>query len=264
MENWVNDFLSETQNEQLSTPAQQEEFKTAMGDYKSIEDAVFAGYNAKKKVGVPFKLPESLDKLDETTRGEFTSQAKKILGIKAGLTEDGLKEINWGKGLAAGAETNKEMIDEFGKFAVSKGLPKSVVQDMAEFLNGIQTKGKAAFEQAAAEAVKANAERSKSLLVSFFGAEGLKNHIELLRRAAKNQGGLSDAEYEQIADELKDDVLMGKGVFTKMLMNFAAKLEKEGTTEKPGGNPPIPDSQKKKEEEFKQENPEAAKAMGIE
>ncbi|MCJ7728433.1 MAG: hypothetical protein MUO27_00900 [Sedimentisphaerales bacterium] len=259
MENWVNDFLGQTQNENLSSPAQQEEFKKSMGDFKSIEDAVYGGYNARKMTGKPFKLPESVDKLDEKTRNEFTAQARKTLGIES-LTEDGLKEINWGKGLAAGSEKNQAMIDEFGKFAVSKGLPKNVTQDLAEFLNGVQTKAMADFNKKTADAVRANTERSRALLESFFGTEGVKNHAELLRRAAKNQGGLSDAELEQIADELKDDVILGKGVFTKMLMNFAAKLEKEGTTEKPGGNPPIGNSQYG--QDVIEDNPKTAAAVG--
>jgi len=256
MENWLETF----EHESLEAPEAQTAFKTAMGKYKSVEDAVIGGYNAQKESGKPFKLPESLDKLpSDDMRKDFTSQAKKVLGIEAGLTEDGLKEINWGKGLAAGAETNQTMIDEFGKFAVSKGLSKGMAQDMAEFLNGIQAKSKEAFEQAAAEAVKANAERSKSLLESYFGAEGIKTHTELLRRAVKNQGGLSDAEYEQIADELKDDVLLGKGVFTKMLMNFAAKLEKEGTNEIPGGTPP---AKTPYGQDVIEDNPKTAKAVG--
>ena len=259
MENWVTDFLTNTEIENLSSPAQQEEFKTSMGDYKSIEDAVYGGYNHKKMVGKPFKLPESLDKLDENTRNEFTAQAKKTLGIES-LTDDGLKEINWSKGLAAGSEVNQAMIDEFGKFAVSKGLPKNVTQDLAEFLNGVQAKAMADFNNKTAEAVKANTERSTAMLESFFGPEGVKTHAELLRRAAENHGGLSSAESEQIADELKDDVLLGKGVFTKMLMNFAAKLEKEGTTEKPGGNPPAPTSQYG--QDVIEDNPKTAAAVG--
>jgi len=136
MENWVTDFLGQTENENLGTPAQQEEFKKSMGDYKSIEDAVYGGFSARKMTGKPFKLPESIDKLDEKTRNEFTEQARKALGIES-LTEDGLKEINWGKGLAAGSEKNQAMIDEFSKFAVSKGLPKNATQDLAEFLNSV-------------------------------------------------------------------------------------------------------------------------------
>ena len=261
MENWVQTFLDETQNENLSTPAQQEDFKKSMGDYKSVEDAVIGGYNHKKLVGKPFKLPESLDKLpDENTRKDFTSQARKVLGIEEGLTDDQLKEINWAKGLPAGAETNQTMIDEFGKFAVSKGLSKTVAQDVAEFLNDMQAKEKETFEKAANEAIKANADRSKASLESYFGAEGVKTHAELLRRAAKNHGGLSDAEFGEVADELKDDVLVGKGAFAKMMMNFAVKLEKEGHTETPGGNPPAGET--KYGDDLIEDNPKTAKAVG--
>ena len=259
MENWVNDFLDQTENENLSTPEGQEDFRRVMGDFKSIEDGVYGGYNAKKMTGKPYKLPESIDKLDEATRAEFTTQARKVLGVES-LTEDGLKEINWSKGLAAGSETNQAMIDEFGKFAVSKGLPKSVTQDMAEFLNGVQTKAMADFNQKTADAVRANTDRSKAMLESYFGTEGIKTHTELLRRAVKNQGGLSDAEAEQIADDLKDDVMMGKGVIAKVFMNFAAKLEKEGTTEQPGGNPPAQASQYGLD--VIEDNPKTAAAVG--
>ena len=259
MENWVTDFLTNTEIENLSSPAQQEEFKTSMGDYKSIEDAVFGGFNARKMTGKPFRLPESIDKLDEATRAEFITQARKVLGVES-LTEDGLKEINWSKGLKAGSETNQAMIDEFGKFAVSKGLPKNVTQDMAEFLNGVQAKAMEDFNNKTAEAVKANTERSKALLESYFGPEGVKTHAELLRRAAKNQGGLSDTEFEQIAEELTDDVMLSNGIKTKMLMNFAAKLEKEGTTEIPGGNPPAPTGQFG--QDVIEDNPKTAAAVG--
>ena len=259
MENWVTDFLGQTENENLGTPAQQEEFKKSMGDYKSIEDAVYGGFSARKMTGKPFKLPESIDKLDEKTRNEFTEQARKALGIES-LTEDGLKEINWGKGLAAGSEVNQAMIDEFSKFAVSKGLPKNATQDLAEFLNSVQAKNIEDFNNKTAEAVKANTERSKAMLESFFGPEGVKNHAELLRRAAVNHGGLSAAESEQIADELTDDVLLGKGVFTKMLMNFSAKLEKEGTNPNPGGNPPAETNQYG--QDVIEDNPKTAAAVG--
>ena len=259
MENWVQDFLEQTENENLSLPAQQEEFKTSMGDYKSIEDAGFGGFNARKMTGKPFKLPESIDKLDENTRNDFTAQARKVLGIES-LTEDGLKEINWSKGLKAGSETNQAMIDEFSKFAVTKGLPKNVTQDMAEFLNSVQAKNIADFNNKTADAVKANTERSVASLESYFGKEGVKQHAELLRRAAENHGGLSGDESGQIAEELTDDVLMGKGVFTKMLMNFAAKLEKEGTTEQPGGNPPAPTGQYG--QDVIEDNPKTSAAVG--
>lgn len=228
---------------------------------KETNDIAASYVDLEKMSSKPFKLPESLDKLqDENVRNDFTSQAKKVLGIEDAINEDQLKEINWSKGLEPGAETNPSMIEMFGKYAVEKGLSKTHAQNTVEFLNQMQAKGMADFEKAANEAMKANAERSKSILESYFGVEGLKQHAELLRRAAKNQGGLSDAEYEEIADELKDEILSGKGVLTKMMMNFAAKLEKEGHNEPPGGNPP--ENKKSFGDDILEDNPKTAAAVG--
>jgi hypothetical protein len=257
MDNWID---TEFDGSSLS-PDDQQNFRQAMGKYKSKDEALIGGYNAIKLTGKPFKLPESLDKLPENVRGEFKTQAMKVLGVEQGVTNDSIKQVNFKKGLADGKDANETVVSKLTELAVKKGLTLSQAQDLVEMMNTTGTELVNAAKAEQDKTLKEAFENSNKVLTQYYGADKLKENAELLRRAMKDHAGLSNDEYEQIADDLLDNgYIFKKPALAKVLMDKIAPLAKEGDTTAKGPKGPPPGKRTLKDEGFTK----TAERLGLE
>lgn len=225
MENWLDEF-----NGSSLTPEEQQSFKSAMGKYKSKDEALIGGYNAIKLTGKPYKLPESIDKLPKEVQEEFKSGAMKVLGIEPGVDDDSVKKVNFKKGLTG--EANETVVAKLTEFAKKEGIGLTKLQNLVEFVNTFGTEQVSAFEAERQAAIKKAVETTGQELDRYYGAEERKNKAELLRKAVQNDCGLSSEEVEQLAEDLAEDgYIFRKPALARILIDHVAPLAKEGTTE---------------------------------
>ncbi len=207
--------------------------------YATEGDAIVAGYNHQKMVGAPFKFPESLDKLpDDASRGEFTSQANKLLGIIKTGDINTLKDVNLKDGMAEGAVYNEDFANSFKQFAVDNSLNVSDMPKIAKFFN--ESMGKLAIDlktKSENDAIAA-AEACDVALIAhpdIGSKEKLLELTELFARAMTNNVGLSDDEVEELADGLALSKFTTNAVLSRVILKQFAPLAAEGNTE--GGGP---------------------------
>ena len=132
MSEWIEEFEHES-----VTDDNREAFTKAMGKYNTVEDAVVGGFNAQKIAGLPFKLPETLDKLkDEKVRADFVTQTHKVLGIQNVSDIKDLDDLDLKAGLAEDAPVNEGLAKLLKEHAVKQKWPKSVTQDIVGLFNG--------------------------------------------------------------------------------------------------------------------------------
>ena len=253
MENWTNEFEHESITEE-----NRESFNTAMSKYGSLEDAVVGGFNAQKVAGKPYKLPESLDKLpDDAVRGEFTSQAQKLLGIEyAGNIED-LTDLDLKVGMAEGGEVDENLANAFKDFVVKEKIPKTIAQKMIGYHNQTMAKATEAFAtKAEADNLAAATATNEALIAEFGSKEKVAEQSELLRRAIQNHVGLTPEEYEEMGEAMADSVLTKNPVMAKVMLKVLAPLAAEGNTDIGKGGAPT------KELTIKEELPKTGSALG--
>lgn len=229
MPEWLDNFEHES-----VTDENREAFKTANQKYDTVEAAIVGGFNAQKLAGVPFKMPESMDKLpDDDSRADFTSQANKLLDITHVANIEDLADLDLKVGLAEGVEPDENLATMLKTLAVEKKWPKSFVQDIVAIWNGpLKEYGaKASAEMQEKVALEQAQKGNEALLAHYNGDEKkLAADTELLRRVFKNQAGLNAEEYESIAEELVDSKWNTHPVISKALMNLLPKFAKEGST----------------------------------
>ncbi len=221
MEHWTDDV----KHQDLQTP----EAKTYLGKYNSRDDALVAGFEANIKIGRPFKLPDSLDKLpDDATRADFTGRIGKLMG--AVENDESMTDVNFADGLPDAKMLNADLVTAFKAFAIENKLPKSVVAAVAKFNNEYAVKSRQATQQTAVDtATKVNGE----LLPMFGGEDGIKKHNEDVKRMFQNHGGLTDEEFQAVIPGLVDSGITKSTPLSKAIYNIAAKFG-EGKTEGPG------------------------------
>jgi len=254
MENW----LSEFEHESLSTPESQEAFKSAMSKYESEEAAVMGGFEAMKAIGKPYKLPESLDKLpDDAARGEFTTQAHKLLGIETAKDVESLADLDMKVGQAEGAEFDENLAGAFKQFVVENNINKSSAQKMVGFYNQMMGKARAAYiRQAEAQKTESATKTNEALIAHFGSKEKVAEQSELLRRAIQNSG-ITPEEYEEVGDVMADTILTKNPVVARVMLTLLAPLAAEGTTDTGKGGTPAP-----KERTTADDLPKTADALG--
>lgn len=232
-EHWSNEF----EHESLATPESREAFTSAMSKYNSQEEAIIGGFNAIKMAGKPFKLPESIDKLPENMRGEFTQNAMKVLGIESGISSvDDLKDIDLKTGLAEGINPDENLAESFKKFAAENKWTKKQTQSAIGFYNQAMTQARQAYaESMEAKKLEAATKTNEALIKHYGSKEKVSEQSELVKRAFKDHAGLSAEEFEQVGELLADSVLTKDPVLTKALMTLVAPLAAEGVSHSGSG-----------------------------
>jgi hypothetical protein len=251
-EHWSKGF----QHESLAAPEARQEFTSAMSKYDSQEAAILGGFNAIKLTGKPYKLPESIDKLDEKTRSEFTANARKVLGIESvGKIED-LADLNIKDGLPENFPVNEDFANSFKKFVVDNQVSKAGAQKLVAFYNQAMA---AVLQQQQAQKNDA-AKTTNEAMIKHFGSEDkVKERSQLVKQFYMNHAGLSAEEFEQVGQEI-DAMITRNPILARVHLDKIAALAGEGSTEsgKGAGGSEKPSMAQRTVEE----NPATAKALG--
>ena len=229
-ENWTDELT----HEQLATP----EAKSWLSKYSSKDEALAGGYNAAKQVGKPFKLPESMDKVeswpDENDRKAFHEHLGKLTGAIS--SEADLEDIDFAEGLADARHVNEDLVKGFKEFAVQEKIPKSVLKKLVAWNNQFATQYNLDRQQKQKEA----AEKADQTLKPLFGND-LNVHDERVKRLFMNHCGLSAKEYEESIVGLLNSGIASNAILRKALYNLSKDIVPEDSTEKqdqPKGEPP--------------------------
>ena len=227
------------------TDENREAFNTHMAKFPTQEDAVADGFGLAKLKGKPFKMPESLAKLpDDASRGDFTAQAHKLLGIEHAKDIEGLADLNMKAGQVDGAPFDENLANAFKTFVVEKRINKTSAQDIVEFHN--QTMGKAnqaLVAKTEADKLAAAKSTNEALIAhpDFGSEEEVVKQSELLKRAIQNHVGLTPEEVEEFADTLADSMLTRNPVMARVMLKVLAPLAATADIEGGGkGKPPEP------------------------
>ena len=232
MEHWSDEFEHES-----ITDENRESFKTAMGKYATQSDATVGGFNAQKEVGKPFRIPETLDKLDDAGKAEFTSQAHKALGITHAKSVEDLADIDMRAGMAEGSEVkvDENIATMLKTLAVEKKWPKSVVQDIVGLYNGKLTEyATEALAKQTEDKKLADAKACNEALIAdpdFGSEEKVKEESQLAMRAVRNNLGLTEDEAEEFGQLMADTLLTKKKPVAKAMLKLLAPLAREGSTD---------------------------------
>jgi len=224
MPDWINDFEHES-----ITDENRESFSKAMGKYETAEDAILGGFNAQKVLGSSYRVPESLDSLDDTAKADFAVKARKTLGLEHAASLDELKDVNLKKGLPEGSPYDENFANAFKQFAVEHKLPKSILEPAAEFYNKAAIKFMED-QQALVEAAKQTTADALAKHPDFGSKEKLDEQTVLLHRALTNNLGLSTEEANGIAEFLRDREGATNPVLRRVLLKQLAPLAAEGGT----------------------------------
>lgn len=241
------------EHEVLGTP----EAKEALGKYETAEDALVGGYNASKKFGKPYILPESLEKLpDDKVRGEFTGSVKKMLGIQSVKDKAELDDVNWADGLPDARSVNKDLVEAYIEEAIASGKSFAQVQRDVAFNNKMANQ----FKLAQAEGRKAQHDEVNTKLEGMYGGkEGVEKYKKDVFKMFATEGGLAGEEVEILADELAKAGLYSNPLLTRALFNLSKVVVKEGETEK--GSPPAAKTETIDQRQNR-ELPDITKALG--
>ena len=230
---WIGEFSNDGINAE-----NREAFETSMQDYATKDEAVVAGFNAKKLVGAPFRMPESLDKLpNDESRQDFTTKAKSLGFVAAPQVASDvsqLDDVDFKTGLAEGKEPNEGLVGKLKEWAVAEGIDKATLGKLATFYNGPLTE----FVAEQMEQMKLdNAKTCNDELIKHFGTEAkVKELSTLMTRAIMNKAGLSAEEAAEVVDTMADTMLTKNPVMARAMLNLLSPLAAEGSTD--GGDGP--------------------------
>ncbi len=229
MPDWINDF-----EHAGVTTENRGSFNTSMEKYETPDDAIVGNFNQQKVMGKPFRMPESMDKLpDDASRGDFTAQAHKLLGIEHAKDVEGLADINMKAGQTEGAAFDENLAASFKQFVVEQKLNKNESQKYVEFFN--QTLAKVAQVQEASKLDAAKTCNEALVAHPDFGSEEkVKEMSELMRRAIFNNVGLTPEEAEQMGNEMTSEITRHP-VMARVMLKVLAPLAQEGNTESGDG-----------------------------
>ena len=233
MEHWT-----ETIEHDSITDENREAFKTANAKYATEADAIVGGYNAQKLAGKPYKVPDDLSKLDDTSKAEFTSQASKLLGIEYAKDLDGLKDLDLKVGQADGAATDETLATAFKQFVVDNKVNKADAQKMLGFYNTAMGQATEAYKQKAEDDKIAKMEACNKALIAhpdIGSEEKLNEQTELFKRAIMNNCGLSAEEAKTFADDIANSMFTTTPTTARLLLKAFAPLAAEGSTGDGGG-----------------------------
>ena len=219
-----------------------DEDRAILDKFETPEDAHVGYVELQKAAGKPFKLPDSLDKLDENASKEFKEKVSSLIGHDFDvISEENINEINFADGLADARSVSEDLKKAFSQFAVENKMPRSLVQKLVTMNNkfGQEMANKMAQDRKTQKEQKL-AEVKNTLAPLFGGEDGLKENNEAVRRMYQNHSGLTAEEYEKIADPVIGRISEDP-VFAKAQYNLA-KQYKESSTETTSGGKPVKES----------------------
>lgn len=231
---------TETFEHESVTPETSEAFKTANAKYATEGDAIVGGYNAQKMAGKPFRVPEDMAKLpDDQSRADFTSQARRALGINIAKDVDGLKDVDFKAGLAEGAAYDENFVGIIKNWAVENGVDTTTLAKLAPLYNGPLTQYSVEAHKKATEAAELDrmTKCNEALIaMSDIGSkEKLAEESEFFRRAIIKLAGSAD-DATEIADAMVAGGLTQNPKLAKIMLDHFAPLAKEGSSDAGDGS----------------------------
>ncbi|KKL60829.1 hypothetical protein LCGC14_2201440 [marine sediment metagenome] len=225
------------------------EAKAVLAEKFETEDDAIIGYvELQKSAGKPFKLPKTMDAVDhwpdQRDKDAFNEGIKKLRG--GVQSEDDLKDVDFGKGLADSRNVNEDMKKVVMAYAVKHNMSKEAIEELILSNNQIFTQQTNAIsklaETAKTEATKAVADELNTL---FGGETGVKRNRENVYRMFTNHAGLSADESKAVLDQLDSsmaqNLALSKGSFNLAKPYVESKTE---ITEDQTGTKEQTDSQK--------------------
>ena len=251
---WLNDKPGE-----IYTP----EVQKALLKYKTEDEAILGGFNAQKSMGKPYKLPESLDKLDEKSREEFNGSLAKLRGVPSDIKE--LEDLDMAVGLPEGQEPDQNLAAQFKQFVLdSKTLSKADAQAGIKWLNTSAAEAQKRYlaQQEAeylkqSEATNAELERPERL----GSADNVAKTSELIKRMFMNLKGMTPEKHEAIAKYMVDTRSVHSADFIEALGQIAQQHAGEGDSHSGEGGSPA-EKPETIEQQTAKESPATAKALG--
>jgi hypothetical protein len=226
-------------NENLNTP----EAEQVLSQYKTVEDALVGGLEAKKAVGR--KLENVIQKPVKGSPAEEITKYQKTLLKELGAveTEEELADVNFAEGLPEGAPVDETLVGMYKKFAIENGIPKSMIGKNVAFYNQMMALAKQGYEKN----LLAEVEEANKYFVEHYGSEEeVAKNRELVKRMFRTSFGLSEAEYEQVGTELADTGFIRKKILGRILMDWAKeKVQEDSSAKGQGGGTPPPEPPKK-------------------
>lgn len=218
------------------TVENREAFVAANSKYATLEASVVGGWNAQKMAGKPFRIPEDMAKLpDDQSRADFTSQARKALGINIPKDLDSLKDVDFKVGLADGANYDENFVGIIKNWAVENGVDTATLSKMASFYNGpLQEYSTKAHKEStdAAELDRMTKCNEALLAMPDIGTkEKLAEMTELFRRGVVNHPSVSADDATEIADAMVNGGLTQNPKLAKIMLDVFGALAKEGSSD---------------------------------
>lgn len=210
-------------------------FNKAMEKFPTQADAAIGYMELQKTAGVPFKLPDAMDKIPEASRGDFTTQARNLLGIKTAKSLEDLNDLNLKA--ADGLQTDDDFAAAFKQFVVDSGMQKSVAQKSIDFYNNYSSKRVSEYDTQNETDRTARATAVKAGLLARFGTtEEVDKQSDLMERAIRAK--TTPEEYEQMGKAMVSGVMEGNPVVARILHEALAPLAAESSVKAPGGGTP--------------------------
>lgn len=228
-------------------------FATSMEKFGTERDAAVGYMQLQQTAGKPFKLPESMDNLEnDAQRTELTGLMQKLSGSTPAGNIEALAGLNLKAGMAEGTPVDEAFAGSFKQFVVDGGFSESQAQKMIAWFNPTLDKigvGMAAKREAD---MLAKATTTNEALVAYFkGEDNVKVKSDQLRAAIQNHPGMTAEKYEKIGDAIADSVLTKDPdaaiVFLEMIAPLGATAQAAdggggGGGGNTGGDPIDPDT----------------------
>lgn len=223
---------------ELITDANYDAFSTHMSKFDSFEAAALDGMDLKQQSGKAYRVPETLDGLDDNAKADFSAKARKALGLEHAADLDGLKDVNLKDGLPDGSPYDENFANAFKQFAIDNKIPKSVLGPLAKFFNLASVKAVGDMQSRQAADFAAAKQKAADALAShpdFGSKEKVDEQAVLLHRALTNNLNLNTEEANEIAEFLRDREGATNPVLRRVLLKQLAPLAAESSNDGGGG-----------------------------
>lgn len=223
------------------TEEDREAFATHMEKFDSLEAAAVDGMDLKRQAGKAYRIPDTLDGLDDGGKADFTTKARRALNLESAADLDGLKDVNLKKGLPEGSPYDEDFAASFKQFAIDNKIPKSALEPLAEFFNLASAKAAGDMQAKRAADFAAAKQASDDALIAhkdFGSKEKLAEQNVLLHRALTNNVGFDVEEANEVAEFLRDREGATNPTIRRLLLNQLAPLAAESSNDGGKGTAP--------------------------
>lgn len=172
-------------------------------------EAIKAGFKAQQKLGSSLKLPDSLDKLTDEQRSEFTNKVAELRGVPKVIEGFELPDV---PDLPESMQLNPELVTEFKTLALTHKHTPAAVRDYYNLYNKIRM----AEVNAMADLKVKQSDAATAELKHYWGEESFPGNCELITRHLRAICG-SDEAFEEFSKTVYADGVENNSVLMKAL-----------------------------------------------